>query len=100
MMRKWIPPTTKWHVWMLRLGLLFIFLAGTSACAPLGHYLWGQPIAIPATGGCDPTGVSIRNVHWFKDSAGAWRVQGEIKNQSSQMIGSLETGVETRTKFD
>ena len=88
------------HAWALRLCLIFIFLAGTSACAPIAHYLWGQPINIPATSNCDPGRVPILNVHWFKDSAGAWRVMGEIENKSNQVIGSLETGVETRTKFD
>ena len=86
--------------WALRLFFLFILLAGTSACSPMGHYLWGQPIAIPATGNCNPTRVPILNVHWFKDSEGAWRVMGEIENKSNQVIGSLQTGVETRTKFD
>ena len=99
MMRKLISGTIKLQQWVLRLFLLFILLAGTSACAPMGHYLWGQPI-ITATGNCNPTRVPILNVHWFKDSEGAWRVMGEIENKSNQVIGSLETGVETRTKFD
>jgi hypothetical protein len=90
----------KLHDWALRLFLLFILLAGTSACSSLPHYLWGQPINNQVTGSCNPTRVPVLNVHWFKDSDGAWRVMGEIENRSSQVIGSLETGVETRTKFD
>lgn len=86
--------------WVLRLFLLWMLLAGTSACAPLAHYLWGQPIQIPSTNNCDQAKVPVLNVHWFKDSEGAWWVMGEIVNKSNQVIGSLETGVETRTKFD
>lgn len=66
----------------------------------MGHYLWGQPITSPATSNCNPNRVPVLNVHWFKDSRGAWRVMGEIVNKSNQVIASLETGVETRTKFD
>jgi hypothetical protein len=86
--------------WALRMVVLVIFMAGTTACSSAGHILWGQPEQVPATGGCDPTQVPILNVHWFKDSGGAWRVMGEIVNHSDQVIASLETGVETRTKFD
>ncbi len=87
-------------VWILRLALFALLLAGISACASLPHYLWGQPITLPPTGNCNPARVQVLNVHWFQDSGGAWRVMGEIVNKSDQVIGSLETGVETRTKFD
>jgi len=90
----------KFHEWALGLLSLLILLVGTSACASMGHVLWGQPIKPPVTGNCDPSLVPIQNVHWFKDSNGAWRVMGEIENKSSQAVGSLEVGVETRTKYD
>jgi hypothetical protein len=100
MLRKLIPGTTKLHPWAMRLCSLFVLLMGTTSCASIGHYLWGQPIPPPSTSDCNPSKVPVLNVHWFKDSQGAWRVLGEIENQSNQVIGSLETGVETRTKFD
>ena len=100
MTRKLISGTMKLHGWALRLFVLAILIAGTSACSSMAHYLWGQPINNQAAGSCDPTRVPVLNVHWFKDSEGAWRVMGEIENKSNQVIGSLQTGVETRTKFD
>ena len=100
MTKKLILETMQSHKWVLRLLILFFLMAGTSACAPIGHYLWGRPTPHPATGICKPVKVPILNVHWFKDSAGAWRVMGEIENKSNLVIGSLGTGVETRTKFD
>jgi hypothetical protein len=100
MRKRRIIKTMRLRKWALRLAVLAILLAGTSGCSSLAHYLWGQPDPIPSTGNCDPTRVPVMNVHWFKDTAGAWRVMGEIYNKSDQAIGALETGVETRTKFD
>jgi hypothetical protein len=100
MLRKLISRPLHWHRWALRLAATAILLVGTSACSSLAHYLWGQPDPIPSTGNCDPSRVPVLNVHWFKNAEGAWRVMGEIENKSDQVIAALETGVETRTKFD
>jgi hypothetical protein len=48
--------------------------------------------------GCDVAKVTITDVHWFKDSHGAWRVVGVITNNSSKPVSKVMTGVETYTK--
>jgi hypothetical protein len=54
----------------------------------------------PITSGCDILKITTSQVHWFKDSGGAWRVVGILQNNSSEIISKIELGVETRTSTD
>ena len=85
--------------WALPLLLLPGLILGNAGCASIvSRAATSDPAS--AVSGCDVRNLSVTNVHWFKDSGGAWRVVGVIINHSSKAVSKLETGVETRTSSD
>jgi hypothetical protein len=84
-------PLTGCITWLL---IIVMLISGGAACASATSV----PSQLVAVSECESNKVSVTGVHWFKDSGGAWRVEGVINNNSSKAISKVVTGVETYTK--
>jgi hypothetical protein len=80
--------------WIIRIILLAVISVSGTACASRA----ADSSQLIGVIGCDVSKVTITDVHWFKDSHGAWRVVGVITNNSTKPVSKIVTGVETFTR--
>lgn len=88
--------------WIIRCVILLGLVISSAGCASATPVVPTSPLenteTPSAVAACESNKVPVTHVHWFKDALGAWRVVGEIENNSSKPVAKLVTGVETRDK--
>jgi hypothetical protein len=86
--------------WIIRFVITLGLAVGSASCtsATASPTLPPTPTELSSVYDCDVAKVPVSDVHWFRDSKGAWRVVGVITNNSSRAVGKLVTGVETKDK--
>jgi hypothetical protein len=86
--------------WIVQIVIILELAVGSAGCASLAPTT--SPTVVPSplspVEACEADKVPVTDVHWFRDTKGAWRVVGVISNHSSQAVGKLVTGVETKDK--
>jgi hypothetical protein len=86
--------------WIIQTLVILGLAVGSTGCtSPASPRSTTFPTVTPsAVEACEADKVPVTDVHWFRDTKGAWRVVGVINNHSSQAVGKLVTGVETKDK--